>query len=251
MLKPTAVSKFSVFATKDLALPDPNLAFASCECASCGTQFTVQASLDEPFCVQCGSDDTKVESNTTVTASVHKLVPEQDPSYVTCATCATHLVISSAIEQSGVLFCPCCGNSAVHASDEGVTFGPEHEGRTEVHMHSGENIDPQEPLDKCAKPEDRVSNPAAAKRDHENQEVANWGHLEDIDEDDDYDLDDMDDDDMDLVDTIGEDDDAHWCDDDYPDASNQLAASEEDERDSSGAVSVFHDDFGKHSVRQA
>jgi hypothetical protein len=207
------VSQFSVFATKDLALPDSNLAFASCECASCGTPFAVQASLEEPFCVHCGADDVKVLPQP-VTASVHQLVADQDPSFVTCAGCDNHLVISSAMEQAGALFCPCCGTSATHAGlDEGVSFGAESEGRTEVHMHSGEQINPQAPLDKDHDNDDRLSNPAAAKRDEHNHEHANWDHLEDID---DSDLDDLDDEDDldDLVDIIGEDDD--YLDSDFP-----------------------------------
>lgn len=213
------MSQFSVFATKDLALPDPNLAFANCECASCGTQFAVQASLAEPFCVHCGADDISVLPQP-VTASVHQLVADHDPSFVTCASCDVHLVISSALEETGSLFCPCCGNHAAHASlDEGATFGAEHEGRTEVHMHSGSNIDPQAPLNKEQKPEDRQSNPAAAKRNEHNQEIANWGDLEDIDFDDDLD---WEEDPDDMVDIVGYDDDA-FGDHDYPDYTNQLA----------------------------
>lgn len=216
------MSQFSVFATKDLALPDPNLAFASCECASCGTPFAVQASLEEPFCVHCGADDVKVLPQP-VTASVHQLVADQDPSYTVCAGCDTNLVISSAMEQAGALFCPCCGMSATHASaDEGVSFGGEHEGRTEVHMHSGEHINPQTNLDKDQDHDDRLSNPAAAKRDEHNHEKAGWDSLEDIDDDDlDWDEEDPDD----LVDIIGVDDDS--LDADFP--NDQLAGISDEE----------------------
>lgn len=198
----------SVFASKSPSLPTADTAFASFGCSGCGNDFSVQASLAEPFCVLCGCDDV-VKNGEAVTASVHDAICETaNNAVVECSGCSTFLVMSSAVEDNNVVYCSACGTDNHFESDRDeqacVKIGAERDGRTDIEVLPDCTKDMQAELDKHQKPSDRVSNPAAAKRNSTNEQVADLDDvlstLETIAYHEDDDFDDLDNDDFDDLD---------------------------------------------------
>lgn len=176
----------TVFASQKPSLPSAEVAFASFGCEGCGNHFSVQASMSTPFCVLCGCDNTTRLQDSVTASALDPITEEANCAVVECSCCNQHLVMSSAVEDNGVVFCSVCGTDnhfvSEAASDDDdededeedacVKIGRESQGRTEVELEADKVADPQTFVDANEPPHYRESNPAAAKRDKNNEEKA-------------------------------------------------------------------------------
>lgn len=112
----------SILAAKNAKKTAPKgvvMASHTCTAKKCGHTFAVQAAIESPYCVKCGSDTKRIKNN----------APSQDLSSVSpnlltdiiCAGCSTHNIMHSetASTLGGTLNCVTCGISLAYSDDEG------------------------------------------------------------------------------------------------------------------------------------
>lgn len=174
----------SVFASQKPSLPSAEVAFASFGCEGCGNHFSVQAAMSDPFCVLCGCDNTTRLQDAVVASALDPISEEANCGVVVCSGCDQHLVMSSAVEQNGVVFCSVCGTDNHFTSEAGsdededddeedacVKVGAESEGRTDIEALPTHTPDAQKVINEGEPEGHRESNPADAHRNADNEEV--------------------------------------------------------------------------------
>lgn len=99
---------------------NPEIAMNVSHCSSCAKDFVANATIGEPFCPHCGSEETAMVNSETASVAGKKLLATSDKELATlkCRGCSNHIILPAdtamaiaSVEGVGKIHCAMCGEA--------------------------------------------------------------------------------------------------------------------------------------------